>query len=56
MHQLGSVFNSEIFWLESLDDLLGEEGEKVEPVWPQDTPAKVPENLRRLRGEDTHLA
>jgi lipoate-protein ligase B len=23
---------------------------------PQDTPARAPENLRRLRGEDTHLA
>jgi lipoyl(octanoyl) transferase len=25
-------------------------------AWPQDTPAKAPEELRRLRGEDTHLA
>jgi lipoyl(octanoyl) transferase len=23
---------------------------------PQDTPARAPENLRRIRGEDTHLA
>jgi len=55
--QFGAVFNTEIFWLESLDHLLSAaEGKKKDRAWPQDTPAKVPENLRRLRGEDTHLA
>ena len=53
----GSVFNSETVWLETLDDLLGSaEGDNKDRAWPQDTPAKAPENLRRLRGEDTHLA
>jgi hypothetical protein len=55
--QFGSVFNSEIVWLESLDELLGvAEARKTEPALPQDTPAKAPEELRRLREEDTHLA
>jgi lipoyl(octanoyl) transferase len=38
----GVVFNSQMLWLESLDDLLA----------PQDTPLKVPGNLRKLRGEE----
>jgi lipoyl(octanoyl) transferase len=54
----GSVFDSEVFWVKAPDDLLaaGRETEKQERVWPQDTPAKAPEELRRLREEDTHLA
>ena len=55
--QFGMVFSSEIVWLESFDDLPGSaEGDRKDRVWPQDTPVKAPENLRRLRGEDTHLA
>lgn len=54
----GFVFNSQILWLNSLDDLLPQSG--LEHVTspappPQDTPAKPPEELRRLREEDTHL-
>ncbi len=39
---LGVVFGSQMLWLESLDALLG----------PQDVPLKVPENLRKLQGEE----
>jgi lipoyl(octanoyl) transferase len=38
----GVVFGSQMLWLESLDALLA----------PQDTPLKVPEHLRSLRGEE----
>ncbi len=43
----GQVFGKQILWLESLEDLLPP---------PQDTPAREPEELRRLHGEDVHLA
>jgi len=39
----GSVFESQILWLESLDALLGKD---------LGVPMKPPENLRKLRGED----
>lgn len=39
----GTVFNSQILWLESLDALLGNN---------LGIPLKVPENLRRIRAED----
>lgn len=42
----GQVFGQQVLWLESLNDLL--------PT-PADTPARAPEDLRRLHGEDTHL-
>ncbi len=42
----GEVFKSQVLWLESLDDLLG----SAPP--PEDTPLSVPDNLRRLHGED----
>jgi lipoyl(octanoyl) transferase len=43
----GFVFKEQVLWLESLNDLL--------PA-PQDTPARPPEELRKLHGEDIHLA
>jgi lipoyl(octanoyl) transferase len=43
----GSVFKEQVLWLESLNDLL--------PT-PEDTPARAPEELRRMHGEDVHLA
>ncbi len=43
----GFVFKAQVLWLESLNDLL--------PV-PADTPARAPQELRRMRGEDIHLA
>ncbi|MBV9342491.1 MAG: lipoyl(octanoyl) transferase LipB [Acidobacteria bacterium] len=39
----GTVFNSQVLWLDSLDALLGT---------TLGIPLKVPENLRRIRGED----
>ncbi len=45
----GEVFKTQILWLESLDDLL------YSAPPPQDTPMKEPEELRHLRGDDTHL-
>ena len=43
----GEVFNQQILWLESLDDLL--------PT-PDDTPARAPHDLRSMHGDDTSLA
>ena len=44
----GTIFQSQILWLDSLDSLLGH---------AQGIPMKVPEDLRRLRGEeDTFFA
>ncbi len=46
----GEVFHSQVLWLESLHDLI------PDAPLPEDTPAKAPEELRRLREEDTYLA
>ena len=43
----GFVFKEQVLWLESLNDLL--------PT-PEDTPARAPEELRRMAGDDVHLA
>lgn len=44
----GVAFESQMLWLDSLQSLVGE---------PGDVPLKVPENLRKLRGEEeTHPA
>ncbi len=43
----GEVFNQQILWLESLDDLL--------PT-PDDMPARAPRDLRSLHNDDTSLA
>src|SRR5215469_1389493 len=58
----GRVFQSQMLWLESLDDLLAgaerpstEGGLQPAPA-NQDTPARAPRQLRELRGEDTELA
>lgn len=40
----GEVFNQQILWLESLDDLL--------PT-PEDTPARAPRGLRSIHGDDS---
>lgn len=44
----GEIFQSQVLWLESADDLLLSD--------PQDTPARAPEELRRVAADDTHLA
>jgi len=46
----GEVFKTQILWLNSLEDLLGSASE------PEDTPLRLPENLRELRGDKTSLA
>ncbi len=43
----GFVFQSQVLWLESLNELV--------PT-PEDTPARAPEDLRRMHGEDVHRA
>jgi lipoyl(octanoyl) transferase len=62
----GEIFASQVLWLESLHDLLPAEGEesnskepapvKTQTPAPQDTPARAPENERRIARDDTHLA
>ena len=46
----GEVFKSQVLWLDSLEDLLGSA-----PA-PEDTPLRVPDNLRELHGDKTSLA
>jgi lipoyl(octanoyl) transferase len=46
----GELFHSQMLWLESIHDLIPAENS------PADTPARAPENLRRIAGDDTHLA
>jgi lipoyl(octanoyl) transferase len=63
----GRVFQSQMLWLESLDDLLAsvsepeitpvEGGHKAqEPPANQDTPAHPPQELRKLHGDGSELA
>ncbi len=54
----GFIFESQILWLESLDELYASAADPAPPVAPapEDTPAKTPEELRRLHRQDTHLA
>jgi lipoyl(octanoyl) transferase len=47
----GELFHSQMLWLESIHDLLPENS-----VPPSDTPARAPENERRVAHDDTHLA
>ncbi len=46
----GEVFKSQILWVDSLEDLLGST-----PA-PEDTPLRVPDNIRELHGDKTSLA
>ncbi len=55
----GRVFEAQTLWLESLDALLGAAPEVPAKDAPanQDTPARAPDNIRRLAGEeDIYLA
>ncbi len=57
----GRVFQSQMLWLESLDDLLGQATvvPKPEPATSpanQDTPVRRPEELRNLHGDGGELA
>ena len=49
----GQVFDHQVLWLESLDDLLPDPAKSP----AQDTPLSIPPELKHLRGEkDTHFA
>jgi lipoyl(octanoyl) transferase len=62
----GRVFHSQMLWLESLEDLLAQVSEPAtpapapnsEPPAPanQDTPARPPQELRKLHGDGSELA
>jgi lipoyl(octanoyl) transferase len=54
----GRVFQSQMLWLESLDDLLAQAMPAVPQLAPenQDTPARPPAELRELLGEGSELA
>jgi lipoyl(octanoyl) transferase len=53
----GELFQSQMLWLESIHDLIPESSvEAAESATPQDTPARAPENERRIAGDDIHLA
>jgi lipoyl(octanoyl) transferase len=49
----GETFQSQVLWLDSIHDLIPEEGDAANP---QDTPLKEPEELRALRGDGDRLA
>jgi lipoyl(octanoyl) transferase len=56
----GELFHSQMLWLESIHDLIpeisGEAGSPAPAAPPQDTPARAPENERRVAHDDIHLA
>ena len=55
----GRVFNSQMLWLESLDDLLTQAEAVTSPAESptnQDTPARPPKELRELHGDGGELA
>ena len=56
----GELLRSQMLWLESIHDLMPERSGEASPPAPaataQDTPARAPENLRRIAGDDIHLA
>jgi lipoyl(octanoyl) transferase len=54
----GELFHSQMLWLESIHDLIPAESSEAPTLAPApaDTPARAPENLHRIAGDDTHLA
>lgn len=58
----GRVFQSQMLWLESLDDLLAQaatpspKGEAIPAPANQDAPARPPRELRELHGDGSELA
>jgi lipoyl(octanoyl) transferase len=54
----GELFRSQILWLDSIHDLIPAASFVPAASTPeaQDTPARAPENLRRIASDDTHLA
>ena len=54
----GRVFQSQMLWLESLDDLLAQaDSRRAESKAPanQDTPARAPKELRELHGDGSEM-
>jgi lipoyl(octanoyl) transferase len=51
----GRVFQSQMLWLESLDDLLSEVATVAGKPANQDTPARPPKELRELHGDGSEL-
>ena len=49
----GRVFNTQMLWLETLDDLLAQAAQQ--PPANQDTPAKPPRELREIHGDGSEL-
>jgi lipoyl(octanoyl) transferase len=53
----GRVFQAQMLWLESLEDLIGEALAVVpKPLANQDTPVRPPKELRDLHGDGSELA
>lgn len=57
----GRVFQSQMLWLESLDDLIAQAAATIPkpeaaPAANQDTPARPPKELRKLHGDSGELA
>jgi len=52
----GRVFNTQMLWLESMDDLLAQAAETPANPANQDTPAKPSKELRGLHGDGSELA
>jgi len=52
----GELLGSQILWLESIHDLIPAEASASVAPAPQDTPARPPEDERRIAGDDIHMA
>jgi lipoyl(octanoyl) transferase len=52
----GELFCEQMLWLESIHDLIPDHSDIVESPTPLDTPARAPEDERRLARDDIHLA
>jgi lipoyl(octanoyl) transferase len=56
----GELFHTQMLWLESIHDLIPEQSPDSEAATrsesPCDTPARAPENERRIASDDIHLA
>jgi lipoyl(octanoyl) transferase len=52
----GELFSSQMLWLESIHDLIPAEAPASPAPASQDTPARAPEDERRIASDDIHLA
>jgi lipoyl(octanoyl) transferase len=52
----GDCFGSQMLWLESIHDLIPEGSAEAGSAAPCDTPARAPEDERRIASDDIHLA